>query len=59
MQYLNARKYLMADSAQQIIFDVGAHHGETEKLFLESFSNSSIYCFEPFEASFLILKKNV
>lgn len=58
MQYLNALKYLLADSTEQIIFDVGAHHGETEKIFLENFLYSSIYCFEPFDVSFLILKNN-
>lgn len=38
---------------------MGAHHGETEKIFSETFINSSIFCFEPFESSFSILKKNV
>ena len=58
--YLGALKELVGGGGtKSIIFDVGAHHGETEKIFSESFTNSSIYCFEPFEQSFSVLKNRV
>lgn len=40
-----------------VIFDVGAHKGETLENFNKYFNNSIIYSFEPFENSFNILSK--
>jgi FkbM family methyltransferase len=42
----------------QIIFDVGAHHGETAKSFLEAFPRAVIYSFEPVAANFACLTVN-
>lgn len=44
-----------------IIFDVGAHHGETSNFFIQNlkeFQELKLYCFEPEENNFLILSKN-
>ena len=41
------------------IIDVGAHHGETIKLFLKYFKPKKIYSFEASPENYLILKKNV
>jgi FkbM family methyltransferase len=44
-----------------IIFDVGAHHGETSNFFinnLNNFNNLKLYCFEPEINNFSILCKN-
>lgn len=57
--YLDALKNLIGPAKNPIIFDVGAHYGESEKEFSRNFINSSIYCFEPFKPSFLVLKNNV
>jgi len=58
-RYLGALKKLIDSKKKSIIFDVGAHHGETEKVLSETFINSSIFCFEPFDSSFSVLQKNV
>ena len=42
-----------------IVFDVGAHHGETIKLFYKKFKLKKIYSFEASPKNFKILKKNV
>lgn len=57
--HLEALKKLVGNETKSIIFDVGAHYGETEQTFSKAFINSSIYCFEPFESSFSVLKNNV
>lgn len=41
-----------------VIFDVGAHQGETATVFAKAFPNASLYCFEPFAESFKVLKAN-
>ncbi len=41
-----------------IFFDVGAHRGETIKLFLDNFSIKKIYSFEPLKENFKFLEKN-
>lgn len=41
-----------------IIFDVGAHHGETCRRLRSVFPDAVVYAFEPFAASFEILKAN-
>lgn len=41
---------------QPVIFDVGAHKGETVLRYKNSFPGSSIYCFEPFPGNANIVK---
>lgn len=41
-----------------IIFDVGAHYGETSLSFRKSFPSAAIYAFEPFAESYRELAKN-
>ena len=43
----------------QIVFDVGAHHGETILLFSKYFEINNIFSFEPSEINFSKLKKNL
>lgn len=45
-------KRLCARIEQPIIFDVGAHHGETAMKFRRYFSDARIFSFEPFRKSF-------
>ncbi len=40
------------------IFDIGAHHGESIKLFLNNFKIKNIYSFEASNENFKILQKN-
>jgi FkbM family methyltransferase len=42
----------------EIFFDVGAHRGETIKLFTKNFKIEKIYSFEPSKINFDYLKKN-
>jgi FkbM family methyltransferase len=42
-----------------VIFDVGAHYGESIKLFLKKLSIDKIYSFEASPQNFKILKKNI
>ena len=42
-----------------IFFDVGAHHGETVKLFCKNFIIEEVHCFEASPVNFKILKKNM
>ena len=53
-----AQKYLI-NRANPIIFDVGAHEGETSLLYQENFNNPFIYSFEPFLPSFEKLKDSL
>lgn len=39
-----------------VIFDIGAHKGETVARYKELFTDSTIYCFEPFQGSAEILR---
>ena len=41
-----------------IIFDIGAHHGESISFFLENFKIKKIYSFEPSPINYRILKQN-
>ena len=43
----------------QVIFDVGAHHGETINFYLTYLNPSKIYAFEPSLKNFNVLKKNI
>ena len=42
-----------------VLFDVGAHHGETVFLFHRNFNIRKIYCFEASNQNFRILKNNI
>ena len=53
------QEYLMKGTNNLIIFDVGAHYGESVVKYLKHFKNSKIYSFEPFEDSFKILNETV
>lgn len=41
-----------------VIFDVGAHYGETQQVFEDICPTAQIYCFEPFKSSFDILSEH-
>jgi FkbM family methyltransferase len=43
----------------EVVFDVGANLGQSARRYLNEFSGSSIYCFEPVEATFLLLQGNL
>jgi FkbM family methyltransferase len=49
---------LCLDIKEPIIFDVGAHHGETAIKLRSYFPEARIVCFEPFFESFQVLKRN-
>lgn len=49
---------LLRSVIRPVIFDVGAHHGETASVFSNLFPSADLYCFEPFEESFVELRKN-
>ena len=38
-------------------FDIGAHRGETIKIYLNNFKIKNIYSFEPIKDNFEIIKK--
>lgn len=42
-----------------VIFDVGANVGQSAEVYLEKFSNSHIYCFEPVSSTFDKLRENL
>ena len=43
----------------EVLFDIGAHHGESIKRFLNSFKVKNIYSFEASDKNFSILEKNL
>lgn len=47
----------MAGRQNPVIFDVGAHYGESAVRYRSLFPNSVIYCFEPFSDSLRILEQ--
>jgi FkbM family methyltransferase len=47
---------LLGASAPAVIFDVGAHHGETARTYRTLFPNATIHSFEPYRASFEALE---
>jgi FkbM family methyltransferase len=55
---LNEISLLLRQSLRPVIFDVGAHHGETARELSNLFPSAELYCFEPFPESFAELKKN-
>ncbi len=42
-----------------VVFDIGAHYGETIKLFLNNLKIQKIYSFEPSPYNYKVLKKNI
>lgn len=48
----------LIDTKNPVIFDVGAHIGQTCKIYRNKFPRAKIYCFEPFPESFIELSKN-
>lgn len=54
----SALQHLLAEVSEPIIFDVGAHHGQTSREFRKLFPTSTIYAFEPFKESFELLRRN-
>ena len=55
---VNNLKKFSQDGSFKVIFDVGAHEGESIELFLKNFKSDHIYSFEPSESTFKILSKN-
>jgi len=41
----------------QVILDIGAHHGETLRRFSSLFPHAQIHCFEPFPQAFNVLQR--
>ena len=53
--FLKSRGYKNFD----VLFDIGAHHGESIKRFLNNFKLKNIYSFEASDKNFSILQKNL
>ena len=51
------QKRLLNNLENSVIVDVGAHVGDTTELYRKYFSQSKIFCFEPFSESCDFLKK--
>jgi FkbM family methyltransferase len=51
------RKFVTRDDP--VIFDVGAHHGQTALAYRTTFPRAVIHCFEPFPDSFAALTTNI
>jgi FkbM family methyltransferase len=56
---LRGLKTVCGRHADLTLFDVGAHHGETENLLRGLFPAAAIHCFEPFPKSFEVLKTKI
>lgn len=56
--YIQALTLLVSDTTQPVIFDVGAHRGETARTFTHNFPDADLYCFEPFADSFKVLNEH-
>ena len=54
---VNFLKKILPNKSLKII-DVGAHHGETVKLFIKNFKIEKIFCYEASKNNFLKLRKN-
>src|SRR5262249_13415729 len=50
-----AQQRLIGADAHAVVFDVGAHHGETARTYRDLFPNATIHCFEPSRESFEVL----
>jgi FkbM family methyltransferase len=53
------QKNLIKGITEPVIFDVGAHHGQTSITYLRLFKDGLIYSFEPYAESFKYLSTNV
>lgn len=49
------QKRIFADQKSVVVFDVGAHHGQTALAYNKLFNSSEIYSFEPFDESYTAL----
>ena len=59
-QQLKILNFLKKNLGKDLIFfDVGAHHGESIKLFCKNFRIKEVHCFEASPENFKILKKNI
>ncbi len=55
--YFAQRKFIdKLGISDPVIFDIGAHKGETVRRYKDLFKNSSVYCFEPFPDNVRILR---
>lgn len=57
--FLVQKKIFDSTDSKLIIFDVGAHHGKVAKRYKTLFSNSKIFCFEPFPSAFTFLSNEL
>lgn len=46
----------LIQASQPVVFDVGAHHGQTASRLLELFPSATVHCFEPFPESYALLE---
>ncbi len=53
------QRILIGDKDTIVVFDVGAHHGQTAIQYNRLFKNCRIYSFEPYADSFKILKETI
>ena len=51
------QREILAGTQAAVIFDVGAHHGQTTARYREIFPAASVLAFEPFPEAFAILRK--
>ena len=59
-QQLKILKFLKKNLGNNLIFfDIGAHHGESIKLFCKNLRIKEVHCFEASPINFKILKKNI
>jgi FkbM family methyltransferase len=52
-------KYCLPNFQVNFVFDVGANIGQSARSYLNKFPDSTIYCFEPVDATFRELQKNL
>jgi FkbM family methyltransferase len=52
--FIFARSLIQA--AQPVVFDVGAHHGQTASRLLALFPTATVHCFEPYPESYSLLE---
>jgi FkbM family methyltransferase len=52
-----ADQFNITGGQARVIFDVGANTGQTTERYLELFPDATIYCFEPFPASYELLRR--
>jgi FkbM family methyltransferase len=52
-------KHCLPNFQVNFVFDVGANIGQSARSYLNKFPDSRIYCFEPVDATFRELQKNL